>query len=225
MLNGLLRYRRNSAAQRGIARGRHANVISRWTCCRQGAAAVEFGILAPLFIALMLGVMEFGSLMYAQAAVEAGARMSSRFGITGKQDESDPDAWVGREVSEIRDRVLDFGFGLAFDEDRLKITPRVYPTYDAIPEPFTDLNGNGVWDAGEPFSDLNGDGVWNGGVGVPGVGGSDEIVLYEIQYEWRPLTPLTSWMMTGEASGSVFINAYSVVRNEPWDGGGGGLGG
>ncbi|MGE5175058.1 MAG: putative LPS assembly protein LptD, partial [Hyphomicrobiales bacterium] len=29
-------------------------------------------------------------------------------------------------------------------------------------EPFTDLNGNGVWDAGEPFTDQNGNGVYDG---------------------------------------------------------------
>lgn len=31
-------------------------------------------------------------------------------------------------------------------------------------EPFEDLNGNGVLDAGEPFTDLNGNGVWDAGV-------------------------------------------------------------
>jgi hypothetical protein len=31
-------------------------------------------------------------------------------------------------------------------------------------EPFTDLNGNGTWDAGEPFQDLNGNGVWDNNI-------------------------------------------------------------
>jgi hypothetical protein len=30
-------------------------------------------------------------------------------------------------------------------------------------EPFTDSNGNGVWDPADTYSDLNGDGVWNPG--------------------------------------------------------------
>jgi len=33
-------------------------------------------------------------------------------------------------------------------------------------EPFTDLNGNGVYDAGEPFKDLNGNGTWDSHVAV-----------------------------------------------------------
>ena len=33
-------------------------------------------------------------------------------------------------------------------------------------EPFTDVNGNGIWDAGEPFQDLNGNGVWDTNIGT-----------------------------------------------------------
>jgi uncharacterized membrane protein YbhN (UPF0104 family) len=33
-------------------------------------------------------------------------------------------------------------------------------------EPFTDLNGNGVYDAGEPFKDLNANGTWDSHVAV-----------------------------------------------------------
>ncbi len=51
------------------------------------------------------------------------------------------------------------------------LKPRIFPDrwaddgdniYEPV-EPYTDLNGNGQWDAGEPFVDLNRDGIWNPG--------------------------------------------------------------
>ena len=32
---------------------------------------------------------------------------------------------------------------------------------EKIPEPYTDIDGNGHWDDGEPYTDTNGNGHWN----------------------------------------------------------------
>jgi hypothetical protein len=37
---------------------------------------------------------------------------------------------------------------------------------ELVEEPFTDLNGNDIWDAGESYTDSNGNGVWDGKQGV-----------------------------------------------------------
>ena len=42
------------------------------------------------------------------------------------------------------------------------------------PEPFTDLNGNGVRDTGEEFTDVNGNGVWDAGESYTDLNGNGE---------------------------------------------------
>jgi Flp pilus assembly protein TadG len=43
-----------------------------------GGAAIEFGITAPLFFMLVVGIMEFGLLMWTQAGLQHGSAMAAR---------------------------------------------------------------------------------------------------------------------------------------------------
>ncbi|CAN7442496.1 pilus assembly protein [Arthrobacter sp. LjRoot78] len=53
----------------------------------RGAVAVEFAILAPVLVMLLLGIMEFSRAYNAQASLSAAAREGVRvMAITGKQD-------------------------------------------------------------------------------------------------------------------------------------------
>jgi len=48
--------------------------------CRDsnGGVAIEFGITAPLFFMLVVGIIEFGLLMWTQAGLQHGAAMAAR---------------------------------------------------------------------------------------------------------------------------------------------------
>jgi Flp pilus assembly protein TadG len=48
-----------------------------------GTAMVEFGFLAPVFIAILCAIMEFSGIMFVQAMLEGSAREASRYGLTG----------------------------------------------------------------------------------------------------------------------------------------------
>lgn len=51
---------------------------------RRGNAAIEFGIIAPVMIVLMIMVMELGIQLMVGAMLDYGVRMSSRWGVTGE---------------------------------------------------------------------------------------------------------------------------------------------
>lgn len=72
-------------------------------------------------------------------------------------------------------------------------------------------NSNGQRDAGETFSDVNGNGAWDADMGRAGLGGPGDIVVYEVSYE---TTGLTSFMRP--ILGAVTHVATVAVRNEPF---------
>jgi TadE-like protein len=120
-----------------------------------GAAMVEFALVGPLFIGLLCAIMEFSGIMFVQVILEGSAREASRYGLTGFVQ-----GGVSRE-DQILAIVQENTYGIV-DMDHLEMETLVYENFGDIgePEPFTDENGNGVWDNDEPFTDINGNGNW-----------------------------------------------------------------
>lgn len=53
---------------------------------RRGAAAIEFALCFPIFIAILFGILEYGWIFYEQANVIAAVRSGVRFGVTQDPD-------------------------------------------------------------------------------------------------------------------------------------------
>jgi hypothetical protein len=96
------------------------------------------------------------------------------------------------------------------------VETKIYPSFNDVgkPEPFTDTNSNGQYDAGEPYTDINGNGQWDADMGKAGVGGPSDIVLYKITSDWNLLTPLMVPLMG--SGGKMTLSASVAVRNEPF---------
>ncbi|MFO1070226.1 MAG: TadE/TadG family type IV pilus assembly protein [Geminicoccaceae bacterium] len=176
---------------------------------RRGGAAVDFALVAPVFILLVAGVLEFGVLMLGETLLQSAVTDASRFGLTGR-------TLAGQTREEvIADIVAEHSFGL-IDPERLAFDTLVYPSFDSVgrPESFTDQNGNGTWDAGEPYADINGNGQWDADMGAAGLGGPEDVVLYRVRYDWEMLTPLFRAFFP--PSGTVPMEASLAIRNEPF---------
>jgi TadE-like protein len=174
---------------------------------QNGAAMVEFALVAPLFIALLCAIMEFSGIMFVQAILEGSAREASRYGLTGFTS-----GGVSRE-DQIKAIVEDNTYGI-IDMDDLQFEPLVYENFGDIgqPEPFTDENGNTVWDNDEPYTDINGNGTWDPDMGAAGLGGPGAVVVYRMSYDWDIMIPLF-WPFFGN---SIQLQSNIAVRNEPF---------
>ncbi|HVI52740.1 MAG TPA: TadE/TadG family type IV pilus assembly protein [Candidatus Sulfotelmatobacter sp.] len=146
---------------------------------RSGTTAVEFALILPILVMLTAGVMELGLILLTDASLEIGIRAASRFGTSGMTQ-------TGlTRVESIEQTVESFVSRWLPAGTKVAVTTTVYGSLSDIPEPYTDLNGNGTWDQGEPFTDLNGNGVWDGGSGSSSAGGSGDIVVYHVSFS-RP---------------------------------------
>jgi len=179
----------------------------------RGASALEFALVLPALVLLVLGVLEYGLVLFLRVSLDHALGEAARFGITGR-------TLPGRSREEAVRAVLEERLPALVDADSLRIDTLVYPDFDSIgrPEPFVDRNGNGTRDPGEPYTDVNGNGRWDDDMGAPGAGGPDAVVLYRVRTVWRLVTPLAP--VLAPPDGRLVLESAVAVRNEPFPGDG-----
>lgn len=173
-----------------------------------GATAIEFALVAPLFIYLLAAILEFALIFAAQLLLDHATQQAARTGRTGFVT---TDASQDATVKEILNDMV----GPLLDTDALVITSKSYSGFDAIgeEEPYVDANGNGERDNGENYTDVNGNGQWDEDQGTDGYGSSGEVVVYTVSYDWTVVTPYIGNIVGN--SGVVTIAATAIVQNEP----------
>ena len=185
--------------------------ISKLLRQTNGTAMLELAMITPVLLLMLAGTIEYAMMTFAGTLLEGGLREASRFGITGHIPQG-----MTRE-QRIAQIVNQNAAGL-FTVSAGDIETLVYQNFSTIgmSEPFTDSDGDGEYDPGEEFTDLNCNEQWDEDIGLPGLGGGNEVVLYTITHEWQLLTGLFDAFM-GE-NGSYTLQANVAVRNEPFTG-------
>jgi hypothetical protein len=191
---------------------RHLAAVSflRFRRSERGSSMIEFALGAPVLFLLAAGTIELGMILFVNVLMESGLRDASRFGITGQVPAGQ--SRLERILEIVEDRTI----GLV-DMNEVEVRILVYPSFADIGrgEGFVDGNGNGTYDAGETFDDENGNGAWDADVGAAGVGGSGDIVVYRMRYDWNLLTPLAKPLIG--SGGKFTLRTAVAVRNEPWE--------
>lgn len=173
-----------------------------------GSAAIEFSFTAPLLIATIVGIMEFSMILFLNAVLEGSLRDAARFGITGFTPTG-----VNRE-DVIVDKVQSATMGLV-PITASNITTLAYSDFSEVgqPEPYIDDNpANGQYDAGESFTDVNGNGQWDADMGTPGLGGACDVVVYRVETQWS----LMLGLLASSVGQDITLTASTAVRNEPY---------
>ncbi|MEM9685175.1 MAG: TadE/TadG family type IV pilus assembly protein [Pseudomonadota bacterium] len=169
---------------------------------------MEFAFTAPLLISTVVAIMEFSMILFLSASLEGSLRDAARFGSTGFSP-----AGVNRE-DVIIDRIKDATLGLV-PIDSSKVTTLAYTDFSEVgqPEPYVDnAPANGSYDVGEPYTDVNGNGQWDADMGTPGLGGACDVVVYRVQTEWG----LLLGYLAASIGNPFKIEASTAVRNEPY---------
>ena len=172
-----------------------------------GSAAIEFSFTAPLLIMTIVAIMEFSMILFLNASLEGSLRDAARFGSTGFTP-----VGVNRE-DVIIDKIKSATLGLVPIESE-NVTALAYSDFSEVgqPEPWIDENSSGTYDLGEPYTDVNGNGQWDDDMGVPGLGGACNVVVYRVHTEWRLLLGL----LASTIGNPISLDASTAVRNEPY---------
>lgn len=170
-----------------------------------GATAVEFALIAPVLLVMLMGTYDLGYQLYASSVLQGAIQKAGR-------DSTIEGASITTTV--IDQRVSD-QIKMVVPNATLAFSRKAYATFSSVgkPEDFTDTNGNGLCDSGEPFEDVNGNSTWDNDRGKSGQGGAKDAVLYSVSITYP--RPLVIAGMLG-FSNNVTLSSETVLRNQPF---------
>ncbi|GMN03041.1 TadE/TadG family type IV pilus assembly protein [Erythrobacter sp. MTPC3] len=170
-----------------------------------GVTIVEFALVAPVLLLMLVGLLDFGLQMYARAIVD-GAMQDA-----GRDSSLEPGGPTAAQMdAQVTARINDL-----LPSANVTFTRRNYEDYGDVgaAEEFTDSNGDGICNDNEPFEDMNGNGIWDGDQGRDGRGGASDAVVYESQTSYGRLFPIDAFI---NVSPNVVIESTTILRNQPY---------
>lgn len=172
----------------------------------RGATVIEFAIVAPLMLILVMGLLELGYNAYVRAILQGSLNEAGR--------NSTIEGYALETIdAEVEGDVLTIAPGATFTSTRTS-----YASFSDVGtlEDFTDKKRDGVFDgvrqADECYFDENGSGAFDA-KGIDGRGGADDIVAYTMTADYPLLLPMAS--LLGWSSRNT-ISATTVLRNQPF---------
>lgn len=180
----------------------------------KGAVAIEFAMLAPIFFALVLGIIETSLTFFAQQVLESALQDSTRAIRTG-QSQVAGGAW---DTSRFRREICSRSFGFfacsatEASTDRLwvKVTPisNFSAATNQIQRPVsnscsltsTNPQNDCKWSLAEAFDD--------------GTGSS--VIIAQAYYKWPTLFNVPWFNFADQAGNNRLLSAVRVFKNEPF---------
>lgn len=170
----------------------------RFLKCRRGSSAVEFAIVAPLFLALTFSILEAGYFYFVESAVEAANARAARLIRTGQAQTNA----ISRDAffDEVCDVVKLFGDC----NDKLTVDVARFSTFAQL-----------AADTADPVCrDADPDAI----DAIPyQAGGARDIVRVRICYMHTSINPGLGLNLEKAKGGATKMFSTVIFRNEPYD--------
>jgi Flp pilus assembly protein TadG len=185
----------NSAAGPGRLMRRLARVrmLRRFVRHQEGTAAIEFGLVAAPFLALMFAIIETALVFFAGQTLETAVADSARLIMTGQAQNQSFDQ------AAFKNSVCGKVYGLFDCANGMHVDVRTYSGFgSASTTKPIDAQGKLIKDfAYSP-------------------GGPGEIVVVRIMYEWPVWVSLMGLNLSDLSNGKRLLMATAAFRNEPY---------
>lgn len=173
---------------------------------RRGATLIEFALLSPVMLMLLMGLFDLSHRAYVQSVLIGEMQTAARKNTLERNATAAAATAIDQAVVQ---RVRRVAPNLTWKSSR-----KHYRRFNsAAPEDFTDTNGNNRYDPGECYADINGNKQWDADPGIDGQGGANDVTLYTMQITYPRLFPLAGLM--GWPSRQV-VSATTSLKNQPY---------
>jgi Flp pilus assembly protein TadG len=169
-----------------------AGAMRRLVRQQDGAVAVEFGLVAAPFLALVFAIMETAIIFFAGQALETAVADSSRLIMTGQAQNASYTA------SSFKDAVCAKIFGLFDCKNGVFVDVQKFSSFASVTN--TSPISNGVF---TPPNNYN-------------PGGPGDIVMVRLFYQWPVYVSLLGFDLSNLNGGKRLLAATAAFRNEPY---------
>lgn len=166
----------------------------RFIRARDGAAAVEFALIAAPFFLLIFATLEVALYFLGATVIENGVNEAARTIRTGQLQQS------GQTVEDFRGSICERISAVA-DCSRIQLDVRTFDSFS---------------DSANP-SPLNEDGEIDDSNFTFNPGGGGDVVVVRVFYDWQLMAPGVVSGMTNMSGNKRLISATAVFRNEPFE--------
>jgi Flp pilus assembly protein TadG len=174
---------------------------------QSGVTIVEFGLLAPVLIVMLLGMFDVAHTLYVQAALQGVVQKTARDSTIQNNNtaagQAALDATITAQVKKIDNVAVVTPTRLYYKD---------YADAARTYEPFSDANGDGKCDNNESYTDENGNGVWDAQLGTS-AGGAQDKTLYTVTVTYPRMFPMAKLI---GLSPTVTLTAKTVLAVQPY---------
>ena len=168
--------------------------VRRFARGEDGAAAIEFGMVAAPFLALMYAIMETALVFFASQTLETAVADSARLIMTGQAQSQSFDA------AAFKNSVCSKISGLFDCSGGLYVDVKTYSSFGSVDNSApVDANGN----------------LKTSSFGYT-PGGPGDIVVVRLMYQWPVYASLLGFNLGNMAGNKRLLMATAAFRNEPY---------
>ncbi len=174
---------------------------------RDGVTLVEFAIVGPVLILMIMGLFDIAHSQYTSSVLYGAMQKAGRDLTieTASAQESNIDTRLREQVASVM-------------PNGAQVTIEKLSHFDfadvGMAEDYTDQNGDRICNANEPYVDSNNNSRWDANRGRSGIGGARDVVMYSATVTYRRMFPL--YGMIGLPQ-NMTMRASTVLRNQPFD--------
>lgn len=189
-----------------MSRARLLSFVRRLRRDKRGVTILEFAMVAPVMLLLLLGLFDLGYRSYASSVLQGALHDAARMATVGGYSMAQIDSRVKTRLSNFAARSTVTTAAASYYEFSGVSQPEKI-VGDTVP-----LN---TYNAGDCFEDVNGNNTYDTDRGRSGTGNADDIVRYSVTISFPrvfPLGILMGWPSTQT------LTANTVLRNQPYAG-------
>ena len=172
---------------------------------QRAATIVEFAIVAPVMLTLIMGLGELAYQMYVQSILSGAIQKAGRDSTIQGND---------IKTTDLDNKVMAMVRTAARKATYTSSRQNYAQFADVAGEYYWDTNNNGAYDkATECFIDVNNNATYDADPGASGQGGASDVTLYKLAVTYPRLFPLGK--MLGWSANQV-ISASTILKNQPY---------
>lgn len=182
-------------------------ILKRIRRDEDGVTLVEFAIVAPVLLLMIMGIFDMAHSQYTSALMNGAMQKAAR-DLTLQSAIANQNAIDTAVENQIRSVVP-----TSATVELVKLSHADFADIGEEEE-YTDDNGDGQCNNNEPFIDYNNNGQWDADRGEAGIGGAKDAVLYTVNVSYDRIFPMAE--LAGLTQ-QVQLSASTVLRNQPYD--------